>query len=117
MSNCYNVYMVKTTTTTLLEKNGLCRINDGDDVVKYYPHAGEELPDGPPSPVLMVRRVKDLYAQPWFNKNYCSQIGQCIDCRITWSAFFFQFMFLLPIFFLVVINFMYTFSVFTTIFF
>jgi len=51
------------------------QINDGDDVVKYYPHAGEELPDGPPSPVLMVRRVKDLYAQPWFNKNYCSQIG------------------------------------------
>jgi len=50
-------------------------INDGEDVVKYYPHEGEELPSDPPSPVLMVKRVKSLYGEPWFNKNYLQQIG------------------------------------------
>jgi len=51
------------------------RINDSEDKVKYYPHAGEEIPDDPPSPVLMVRRVKTVRGEPWYNKNYCIQLG------------------------------------------
>jgi len=50
-------------------------INDGDDLVKYYPHAGEEIPTINPSPVLMVKRVKDFRGETWFNKDFCEQIG------------------------------------------
>jgi len=50
-------------------------INDGEDKVKYYPHVGEEIPNGPPSPVLLVSRAKPLVNEPWFNKNYCQQLG------------------------------------------
>eukprot|EP00088_Acartia_fossae_P037051 TRINITY_DN38242_c0_g1_i1.p1 TRINITY_DN38242_c0_g1~~TRINITY_DN38242_c0_g1_i1.p1 ORF type:complete len:305 (+),score=78.37 TRINITY_DN38242_c0_g1_i1:28-942(+) len=50
-------------------------INDGDDVVRYYPHGGEEIPDITPAKVIMVKRVKALYGEPWYNKNYCEQLG------------------------------------------
>jgi len=51
------------------------RINDGEDKVTYYPHAGEEIPKEPPSPVLMVKKVKHLHGEPYWNKNYLEQIG------------------------------------------
>jgi len=50
-------------------------INDGDDKVKYYPHSGEQIPEIKPSPVLMVKRSKSLSGEPWFNKEYCLQLG------------------------------------------
>ncbi len=50
-------------------------INDGDDLVKYYPHGGEEIPTIKPSQVLMVKRVKTFRGEPWFNKDFCEQIG------------------------------------------
>lgn len=50
-------------------------INEAENTVKYYPHKDEEVPTEAPSPVLMVRRTKSLYGEPWFNKNYCQQIG------------------------------------------
>jgi len=53
----------------------LFRINDGDEVVRYYPHRDEKLPQDIPSPVLMVSRVKPLYGEPWFNKDYARQLG------------------------------------------
>jgi len=47
-----------------------------NDVIEYYPHAGEDLSSlPPPSPVLMVRRVRPLKGEPWFLKQYCQQIG------------------------------------------
>lgn len=51
------------------------RINDGEDAITYYPHAGEEIPQDPPSPLLLVQRVKPLKGEPKFNKNFCLQIG------------------------------------------
>ena len=53
-------------------------INDGDDKVKYYPHSGEQIPEIKPSPVLMVKRIKSLSGEPWFNKEYCLQLGQLV---------------------------------------
>lgn len=50
-------------------------INDGEDTVKYYPHSGEEIPEAKPSPVLMVKKLKRLNGEPWFNKDYCTQLG------------------------------------------
>jgi len=50
-------------------------INDGDDIVKYYPHKDEQIPEVEASPVLMVQRVKQLKGEPWFNKDYCRQLG------------------------------------------
>ena len=63
------------TSAVLLSKYFLIRINDGDEVVRYYPHRDEELPQDTPSPVLMVSRVKPLYGEPWFNKDYARQLG------------------------------------------
>jgi len=51
------------------------RINDGEEKVKYYPHAGEEISQGPPAPVLMVTKMKSLVGEPYWNKDYCEQIG------------------------------------------
>jgi len=48
---------------------------NADNVVKYYPMEGEEESDEAPSPVLMVKRVKTLKGEPWFNVQYCEQIG------------------------------------------
>lgn len=50
-------------------------INDGDDIVKYYPHKDEEIPKVEASPVLMLQRVKTLKSEPWYNKEYCQQLG------------------------------------------
>jgi hypothetical protein len=62
-------------------------INDGEDTVKYYPHAGEEIPAIQPSPVLMVKRVKKLNGETWFNKDYCGQIGLGKNDRTTTVVF------------------------------
>jgi len=52
------------------------RINDGEEKVKYYPLAGEEVDNQPPpAPVLMVQKVKKLHGEPYWNKDYCEQIG------------------------------------------
>jgi len=47
----------------------------GLDSIKYYPHKGEELPSSPPSPVLMVTKVKTFSNEPYWVKEYCEQIG------------------------------------------
>jgi len=68
----------------------LFRINDGDEVVRYYPHRDEKLPQDIPSPVLMVSRVKPLYGEPWFNKDYARQLVSiilatetiCVNCPL-----------------------------------
>lgn len=51
------------------------RINDGVEKVTYYPHAGEEISQEPPAPVLMVQKTKQLLGEPYWNKNFCEQIG------------------------------------------
>jgi len=51
------------------------RINDGEDKVTYYPHAGEEISEEPPSPVLMVCKIKRLKGEPFWIRDYCDQIG------------------------------------------
>ena len=55
------------------------RANDGEDQVKYYPHAGEEVSQEPPSPVLMVKKMKTLIGESYWIKDYCAQIGE--DCK------------------------------------
>ena len=52
------------------------RANDGEDKVKYYPHAGEEVSQEPPSPVLMVKKLKTLFGESYWIKDYCEQIGE-----------------------------------------
>ena len=52
--------------------------NNGEDKVKYYPHEGEEVDDQPPSPVLMVTRVKPLWGEPYYYKDFCFQIGETV---------------------------------------
>ena len=51
------------------------RVMGGEDKVKYFPHEGEEIPDDPPSPVLMVTKIKDAKNQPYWIKDYLTQIG------------------------------------------
>jgi len=53
------------------------KVNNGVDVLKYYPHTGEDLPlaSSPPSPVLMVTKIKKLKGEPYWIKLYCEQIG------------------------------------------
>jgi len=43
----------------------------------YFPHKGEEAwpDDYEPSPVLLVKRVKELRGQPWWHKMDCERIG------------------------------------------
>ena len=52
------------------------RVMGGEDKVKYFPHQGEEIPADPPSPVLMVTKMKDLTNQPYWIKDYLNQIGE-----------------------------------------
>jgi len=51
------------------------KTDNGTDLIKYYPYTGEEMPDSPPSPVLMVTKVKSLQGEPYWVKDYCEQIG------------------------------------------
>lgn len=51
------------------------RINDGEEKVKYYPHAGEEVNQEPPSPVLMVKKMRPCKGEPYWIKDYLEQIG------------------------------------------
>ena len=48
---------------------------NAEEKVQYYPHVGEEIPHEPPSPVLMVKRVKTLVGEPYWIKDYCEQLG------------------------------------------
>ena len=52
------------------------RVMDGEDKVKYYPHIGEQIPEEPPSPVLMVEKMKTEHKQPYWIKDYLTQIGE-----------------------------------------
>jgi len=63
------------------------RLMDGEDKVKYYPHAGEQLPDGPPSPVLMVEKAKTEYGEPYWIKDYLIQIGLDADKKVGHKVF------------------------------
>jgi len=56
-------------------KGYAANVDNGAEVVKYWPHRGEELPDEPPSPVLMVTKVKTLDKEQHWVKNACEQIG------------------------------------------
>jgi len=47
----------------------------GNEKVVYYPHAGEQIPDENPSPVLMVEKMQASKGQPYFIKDYLIQIG------------------------------------------
>ena len=48
----------------------------GNEKVVYYPHAGEQVPDEAPSPVLMVEKRQASKGQPYFIKDYLIQIGK-----------------------------------------
>ena len=50
-------------------------LGGGEDKIKYFPHAGEELPNEPPSPVLMVEKLKAEKGQPYWIKDYLQQVG------------------------------------------
>jgi len=62
---------------------GWRKVNSGEEKVKYYPYEGEEIPETPPSPVLMVQRIQPLRIKkhghitgsPYWIKDYCEQIG------------------------------------------
>jgi len=66
---------------------GWRKINNGEEKVKYYPHEGEEIPEDPPAPVLMVQRIIKLRTvkhgvasgNPYWIKHYCEQIGLGVD--------------------------------------
>lgn len=49
----------------------------------YYPHKGEEPwpKDYQPSPVLLVKRVKNLKGEPWWHKMDCERIGLGIKSK------------------------------------
>ena len=51
--------------------------NESDLDMTYFPHKGEApWPDDyEPSPVLLVKRVKQLGGQPWWHKMDCERIG------------------------------------------
>jgi len=63
------------------------KINTGEDKVTYYPHAGEEIPQDPPSPVLMVEKIKNLQGEPYWLKDYCEQLGLGTQEKIGKMAF------------------------------
>lgn len=48
--------------------------DDDDNKVTYYPNDEEDM-NVTPSPVLMVRKIKKLMNEPYWNKHYCEQIG------------------------------------------
>lgn len=50
-------------------------VNNGTDSIKYYPYSEEEISNTPPSPVLMVTKVKNLKGEPYWVKDFCQQIG------------------------------------------
>ena len=52
------------------------RVMGGEDKVKYFPLEGEQIPDEPPSPVIMVCKMKSGQGQPYWIKDYLHQIGQ-----------------------------------------
>merc|ERR1719383_790341 len=47
----------------------------------------KKIPEVPPSPVLMVSRVKKLYGEPYWIKDYCAQIGLGVDEKCGKMAF------------------------------
>jgi len=50
--------------------------DDDDNKIKYYPNDATDMDmDNTPSPVLMIRRVKPLKGEPYWNKHYCEQVG------------------------------------------
>ena len=51
------------------------RAYGGEDKIKYWTHKGEQIPDDPPSPVLMVQKLKLNRGQPYWIKDYMRQIG------------------------------------------
>ena len=51
----------------------------GDDKIAYYPHVGEQIPDEPPSPVLMVEKRETGKSQPYWIKDYLTQIGRFLQ--------------------------------------
>jgi len=51
------------------------KVDNGVEVIKYWPHRGEELSEEQPSPVLMVTLVKTLKKEHHWVKSYCDQIG------------------------------------------
>jgi len=51
------------------------KVNNGDDLISYYPHTGEVMPEDRPSPVLMVTKVKSKRGEPYWVKAYMDQIG------------------------------------------
>jgi len=60
---------------------------NAEEKVQYYPHAGEEIPQEPPSPVLMVKRMKTLVGEPYWIKDYCEQLGMGVTQNIGKMAF------------------------------
>jgi len=46
-----------------------------DDTVQYYPNQEDTSTQPPPSPVLMVKRIKTLVGEPWYYCHYLEQIG------------------------------------------
>jgi len=56
-------------------KGYAANVDNGNDVIQYWPHQGEELLDEPPSPVLMVTKVKTLNKEQHWVKSACEQIG------------------------------------------
>jgi len=51
------------------------KVDNGVEGIKYWPHTGDNVDPEPASPVLMVTRIKRLFGEPYWNKNYCRQIG------------------------------------------
>jgi len=51
------------------------KVDNGVDSIKYWPMEGDDMEQAPPSPVLMVNRVKSLNKEPYYIKDYCEQIG------------------------------------------
>lgn len=58
--------------------------NDSDLDMVYFPHKGEQPwpQDYQPSPVFLVKRVKDLRGVPWWHKQDCERIGLGIFARL-----------------------------------
>jgi len=56
-------------------KGYAANVDNGGEVVKYWPHRGEELPNDPPSPVLMVTKVKTVSKEQHWVQHACEQIG------------------------------------------
>lgn len=61
------------------------KMNNGINSINYYPYTGEELPSSPPSPVLMVTKVKSFVKEPYWVKSYCEQVGLGSDKQGLWT--------------------------------